>query len=205
MAITARLLCVPTVVIIFTALILSFLTSLSLPIIPAFPIVQTTLDNGTFVVNGTNSQTFQELKVRFLFFPYLISCCSSFSTSLFQFGIWWDVPSIRSENLENSNTVYLQDCMLLWSRCKSDMPSQDTGYVVRLLLIVLGLTRAKDDPYNVTVVLTNDTSVLANDTSTATVLQSTFRHGLAFEPVGKFLLYENYYLLKDRTDWYLYI
>ena len=80
------------------------------------------------------------------------------------------------------------------------MPSQDTGYVVRLLLIVLGLTRAKDDPYNVTVVLTNDTSVLANDTSTVTVLQSTFRHGLAFEPVGKFLLYENDYLPKGRTD-----
>ena len=80
------------------------------------------------------------------------------------------------------------------------MPSQDAGYVVGLLLIILGLTRTKDDPYNVTVVLTNDTSVLANDTSTVTVLQSTFGHGLAFEPVGKFLLYENDYLPKGRTD-----
>ena len=83
------------------------------------------------------------------------------------------------------------------------MPSQDAEYVVRLLLIDLGLTRTKDDPYKVTVILTNDTSVLTNDTSTATVLQSTFRHGLAFEPVGKFLLYENNYLPKGRTDWYI--
>ena len=76
------------------------------------------------------------------------------------------------------------------------MPSQDAEYVVRLLLIDLGLTRTKDDPYKVTVILTNDTS-------TATVLQSTFRHGLAFEPVGKFLLYENNYLPKGRTDCYI--
>ena len=77
MAITPRLLCVPTVVIIFAALVISFLTSLSLPAIPTIPIVRTTLGNGTFVVNGTNSQSLlQELRARF--FPYLISCCSSF-------------------------------------------------------------------------------------------------------------------------------
>ena len=89
MAITYRLLCVPTFVIILAALTLSFLTSLSLPIIPGIPIVQTTLDNGTFLVNGTNSQIFQELKVRFfslshfflLIFPRLYCY-------LLQLGIW---------------------------------------------------------------------------------------------------------------------
>lgn len=82
------------------------------------------------------------------------------------------------------------------------MPFHQAEYVVRFPVSCLGLNRTKADPYNVTV-LTNHTSTLAKHTSTVTVLESSFRHGLAFEPIGKFLLYQNYYPLKGRTDWYI--
>src|SRR5271156_6013591 len=96
-----------------------------------------------------------------------------------------------SENLENSNAVYLQDCLPLRSKYQTVMLANQAEYVIRYLVIGLALTRTKGQPYSFTVVSPDNTN-----SNVVTVLDSKLRNGLAFEPIGKFILYEKNYLLK---------
>lgn len=108
MPVTPHFICIPAAVVIFIALVLSIMTSLSLPVIDALPIVQTTFNNGSLVISKTNAtynasnlQNVEEIKVRFLSFSFLVA--SHWFLSLFQFGIWWDV---HCQGMTNKILIY---------------------------------------------------------------------------------------------------
>lgn len=143
MPVTPHFICIPAAVVIFIALVLSIMTSLSLPVIDALPIVQTTFNNGSLVISKTNAtynasnlQNVEEIKVRFLFFSRRLSLI------FVSLPVWYLVRRPLPRYDKQNSDIYLQDfVLLLWWR--SDMPSKQVEYATLFILIDLGLTVTK--------------------------------------------------------------
>ena len=90
------------------------MTSLSLPVIDALPIVQTTFNNGSLVISKTNAtynasnlQNVEEIKVRFLFFSRRLSLI------FVSLPVWYLVRRPLPRYDKQNSDIYLQDFVLL--------------------------------------------------------------------------------------------